>query len=318
MELYTCGAQAPRPPTEPAAVQLVEVGPRDGLQSEAACLAPAVRAELVSRLARAGLRRIEAVAFVHPRRVPQMADAEAVMAAVAPLRQEGVRLSGLALNGRGVERAVDAGVDEVNFVVVATDTFSQKNQGRTTGESLAEWKEAARLAREAGIAPTVTIAAAFGCPYEGRVAADRVVELAGAALESRPAELVLADTIGAAVPTAVSELVSRVAGLGSEAALRCHFHNTRNAGYANVMAAIDAGVRIIDASIGGIGGCPFAPRATGNVCTEDLAWMLDEMGLATGVDLGLAIATSRWIGEQLGIEPDGLVSKAGPFPVPAQ
>ncbi|MGH9109658.1 MAG: hydroxymethylglutaryl-CoA lyase [Acidimicrobiales bacterium] len=299
-----------------ADVQLVEVGPRDGLQSEAACLAPAARAELIGRLARTGLRRIEAVAFVSPRRVPQMAGAETVLAAVSPLRSQGVRLSGLALNRRGVERAIDAGVDEVNFVVVSTDTFSRKNQGRSTRQSLAEWLASAQLARQAGMSTTVTVAAAFGCPYEGRVSLDRVVGLAGSVLEGQPTELAIADTIGAAVPTAVGELVSRVAELGSEATLRCHFHNTRNAGYANVVAAIAAGVRVIDTSIGGIGGCPFAPRATGNVCTEDVAWMLSEMGISVGVDLDLAIDTSRWIGGQLGIEPDGLLGRAGPFPTP--
>lgn len=295
-------------------VELVEVGPRDGLQSEATCLPARVRAELITRAARAGLRRIEAVAFVSPSRVPQMADAEAVLQAVSHLRGDGVRLSGLALNRRGVERAIDAGVDEINFVVVATDTFSRKNQGRSTQESLGEWLTAARLARDAGISPTVTVAAAYGCPYEGRVPPAAVERLAAAVLEGDPDELVLADTIGAAVPSTVTEMIGRISALRSTARLRCHFHNTRNAGYANVVAAVAAGVGVIDASIGGIGGCPFAPRATGNVCTEDVAWMLGEMGVAVGVDLEAAIETSHWIGEQLGIEPDGLLSKAGPFP----
>lgn len=292
------------------------MGPRDGLQSETACLEPAVRAEFIARAASAGLRRIEAVAFVHPQRVPQMADAEAVLETCAAVRQSGVHLGGLALNRRGVERAVKAGVDEVNFVVVATDTFSQRNQGRSTREALAEWLAASRLAKEAGIATTVTLAAAFGCPYEGPVSPERVVELAGEALAAEPDELAVADTIGAAVPTQVSEMIDHLRSLAPGQRLRAHFHNTRNAGYANVIAAVDAGVRVIDASIGGIGGCPFAPRATGNVCTEDVAWMLEAMGHQVGVDLAKLIETTGWIGARLGIEPDGLVSRAGPFPPP--
>jgi len=293
-------------------VEIVEVGPRDGLQNEANTLPPATRQEFILRAARAGLRRVEGVSFVNPKRVPQMANAEEVLEGLPHSRE--VSISGLVLNRRGVERAISSGIDEINFVVVSTDTFSLRNQGRTTIQSVDEWKAVAEIARSAGIRYSVTLAAAFGCPFEGRVAIESVVELARLLVSEDPFELVIADTIGAAVPSAVAAMLESLRTEIRGATLRCHFHNTRNAGYSNVLAAIEAGVRVFDASLGGIGGCPFAPNATGNVCTEDLAWILGEMGMQTGIDLHGAIETSRWICNELGIISPGLISRAGPFP----
>jgi hydroxymethylglutaryl-CoA lyase len=293
-------------------VDLVEVAPRDGLQNEASLLPTATKVALIRRAIEAGVRRIEATAFVHPQRVPQMADAEDVMAALP--RVDGVSYSGLVLNRRGFERAVGAGADEVNVVVVATDTFSRRNQGVTTEEGLAAWAEIADLAHRAGLRPTLTIAAAFGCPFEGEVPPERVRALARRAADAGPAEIALADTIGVGVPTQLTEIVAAVRDVAPLVPLRCHLHNTRNTGYANAVAAVQAGVTALDASSGGIGGCPFAPSATGNIAMEDLVYLLQRMGVETGVTLQTATETGTWIGEQLGMQAPALLGRAGPFP----
>lgn len=292
-------------------VDIVEVGPRDGLQNESAPLPTATKVEYVERLVAAGARRIEAVSFVHPRRVPQMADAEEVMARVP--RAAGVRYAGLVLNRRGFDRALRAGVDEINVVVVATDTFGLRNQGATTEEGVRRWSEIAALAHDAGLPASVTLAAAFGCPFEGAVDGDRVQRLVDHVQRAGPAEVALADTIGVGVPTQVTELLRR-AREATDAPLRCHFHNTRNTGYANAVAALDAGVSSLDASCGGIGGCPFAPAATGNVATEDLQYLLAGMGVGTGLDLDALARTGTWIGERLGRPAPALLGRAGNFP----
>ncbi|GAA2361090.1 hydroxymethylglutaryl-CoA lyase [Saccharopolyspora halophila] len=295
----------------PAEVGIVEVGPRDGLQNESTLLPTATKVELVERAIAAGARRIEAASFVHPRLVPQMADAEEVLAAL-PQRDD-VEYSGLVLNGRGFDRALAAGLREINVVVVATDEFSKRNQGVTTEEGLRVWAEIAERAHASGIRPVATIAVAFGCPFEGAVSSDHVTELARRIADSGPYELALADTVGVGVPTQVHELVGRVREV-TDAGLRCHFHNTRNTGYANSFAAVRAGVSTLDASVGGIGGCPFAPNATGNIATEDLEYLLSGMGIRTGMDLEELSRTGAWIGERLGKEVPALLGRAGPFP----
>jgi hydroxymethylglutaryl-CoA lyase len=295
-------------------VQIVDVAPRDGLQSEAVVLPTETKIELIDRLVDAGVRRVETVSFARPDRVPQMADAEAVMDGLP--RKDGVRYTGLVLNERGVDRAVAARVDEINVVVVATDTFSSRNQNTTTEGALAAWSAVAGKAAAAGIPATVTVAAAFGCPYEGEVPVERVVQVAAAAAEANPRELVLADTIGVAVPRDVVERVAAVRDAIGDISIRCHFHNTRNTGMANAYAAVEAGVGVLDASLGGIGGCPFAPRAVGNIPTEDLVYMLERAGVETGVSLERLIAAAEWLGEQLGRAVPGLLSRAGPFPSP--
>jgi hydroxymethylglutaryl-CoA lyase len=295
-----------------SAVEVVEVGPRDGLQNEATLLPTETKVELICRAIEAGARRIEATSFVHPRRVPQMADAEAVMAQVP--RVAGVSYLGLVLNRRGAERAIDAGVDELNAVVVATDEFSRRNQGTTVAEGLAVWTEIAALAAGAGIPASVTIAVAFGCPFEGEVPPGRVLDLVRQVRDAGPAEIALADTIGVGVPPQVTALLDGVRELAPGVPLRCHFHNTRNTGYANAVAAVQAGVTKLDASLGGIGGCPFAPAATGNIATEDLVYTLDRMGVSTGIALDRAAATGTWICDELGITAPALLGRAGPFP----
>ena len=293
-------------------VQIVDVAPRDGLQSEAVVLPTETKIELVDRLVDAGIRRVETVSFARPDRVPQMADAEAVMEALP--RDNGVSYAGLVLNERGVDRAVAARVDEINAVVVVTDTFSSRNQNTTTEGALAAWSAVAEKAAAASIPAAVTMAAAFGCPYEGEVPVERLVQVAAAAAEANPTELVLADTIGVAVPSDVRERVAAVQDAIGDVTLRCHFHNTRNTGMANAYAAVEAGIGVLDASLGGIGGCPFAPRAVGNIPTEDLVYMLERAGVETGVSLERLIAAAEWLGEQLGRGVPGLLSRAGPFP----
>jgi hydroxymethylglutaryl-CoA lyase len=297
-----------------AAVTICDVGPRDGLQNQPVTLAPATRAELVHLLAAAGVPRVEAVSFVNPARVPQMAGAEAVMAAVP--RREGVRYSGLVLNRRGMERAADAGVDEINMVVVATDTFSRKNQGMTTAEAIRALADVAGLARAAGLSVTLTIGAAFGCPFEGEVRPERVTEIARECVQAGVDEVALADTIGVAVPRDVRDLVGAMRTV-TDVPLRCHLHNTRNTGYANALAAVEAGVTALDASSGGIGGCPFAPAATGNIATEDLLYALDRSGLGTGIDMGRLLTASAYVEERLGHANPALLGRAGMFPGPA-
>jgi hydroxymethylglutaryl-CoA lyase len=289
---------------------IVEVGPRDGLQNEPVTLPSTDKAELIRRSAEAGLRRIEAVSFVSPRSVPQMADAEVVMAAVP--RRADVRYSGLVLNRRGLGRALDAGVDEINVAVVASDTFSLRNQGCTMTEMLARWADIARAAD--GVPLTLTIAAAFGCPFEGETPSGRVAEIARAARDGGAAEIALADTIGVGVPAQVRDLVQRVREAAPGTPLRCHFHNTRNTGYANALAAVEEGVESLDASTGGFGGCPFAPAATGNIATEDLLYSLHRSGVSTGVSSEAVTATAAWLGGRLGQSPPALLGRAGSFP----
>lgn len=293
-------------------IEIIEVSPRDGLQNEATLMTTPGKIELIERAITAGARRIEATSFVHPRLVPQMADAEDVLAA-AP-RSDDVSLIGLTLNAKGFQRAVAAGVDEVNFVVVASETFNRENQGVGTDESIAVWHEIAALAAEAGLGTSVTVAAAFGCPFEGEVPLDRLMHVVDAILASPPDELALADTIGVAVPTQVSERLRAIRTVAGDIQLRCHFHNTRNTGMANAVAAVENGVRVLDASIGGIGGCPFAPAATGNIPTEDLVYLLERMGLSTGMDLGEVCDAATWLGERLDQTVPGLLSRSGGFP----
>lgn len=285
-----------------------EVGPRDGLQNEHEVVPPETRAELVRRLAEAGLRRIEAASFVNPERVPQMAGAEEV---VAGLEQDGVVYAGLALNERGYERLRETGLGEVSFALAATESFSRRNAGASVEESIAAAEAIVESARVDGIRTSLTISVAFGCPFEGPVPPDRIMEIAERLAATEADELVLADTIGVASPTQVRSLLERVATLGKP--VGGHFHNTRNTGYANAYAALEAGVSVLDASVGGLGGCPFAPKATGNVATEDLAYLLEGEGVGTGVDLDALIAVSEWLEQLLGRQLEGYVYRAGPF-----
>ena len=295
------------------AIEIVEVGPRDGLQSEPEVLSTATKLELIGRLVAAGLKRIEVASFVNPKRVPQMADAEAVLAGLPKV--PGVQYVGLVLNRKGFDRALAAGCTEVGLVTAATDSFSERNQGATTEENIRAIEEIAPLAREAGVRMQVTLSTAFGCPFEGEVPASRVVDICRRLAQSQPLEIALADTIGVAVPSQVTALVEQVRGVVGDVAIRCHFHNTRNTAVANAYAAVLAGVNTLDASVGGVGGCPFAPNATGNVGTEDLVYMLSRAGYDTGIDLTQLIETARWLGEQRGKAVPSMVSKAGGFPV---
>jgi len=296
------------------AVEIVEVAPRDGLQNEAAVLPTADKLELIGRSVAAGARRVEVASFVNPARVPQLADAEDVVAGLPPA--EGVTFVGLVLNRRGLERALASGLPEVNYVLFATDEFSRRNQGFDTAGSLAVWAEVAAASRAAGVRATLTVSAAFGCPYTGEVEPARVAGLVEQAAAAGPDEIALGDTIGAGVPTQVRELVAAVRAAAPGVRLRCHFHDTRNTGLANAYAAVLAGVQALDASTGGIGGCPFAPAATGNVPTEDLVWMLERMGVSTGLDVGRLIATSSWLADRLGRPLPALLGRAGVFPAP--
>jgi hydroxymethylglutaryl-CoA lyase len=293
-------------------VEIIEVGPRDGLQSESQVLPTAAKVEFVRRLERAGLKRIEVASFVNPKRVPQMADAEGVLAAltVAPR----ARYIGLVLNRRGFDRARAAGCAEVGMVVAASESFSQRNQGCSVEEGVGTWLEIAAAARSAGIRAQITISTAFGCPFEGEVPLARVVALAERLCVGEPDEIAVADTIGVAVPTQVTALVGALQASLPRVKLRAHFHNTRNTGLANAYAAIEAGVRSLDASCGGIGGCPFAPAATGNVPSEDLIYMLQRMGMDTGVNLPALLETTRWLQQTLDHAVPGMVVKAGLFP----
>ena len=282
-------------------VTICDVAPRDGLQNEPETLAPATRAELVNRLARAGLRRIEAASFVRPDAVPQMAGAEEVVRAIE--RIDGVEYSGLALNEKGYERLASVGLDRVNFTFAATETFNQRNGNQSVAEAIAAGE---RILARSELPVTVTISCSFGCPFEGRVDPGVVADLA-ARFDAR-IEIVLADTIGVAVPSEVRALVGRTHANG------VHLHNTRNTGYANALAALDAGATLLDSSCGGLGGCPYAPRATGNIATEDLVYLLDGEGVETGIDLDALIGTSEWLEAILGRRLEGYVYRAGPFP----
>ncbi|MEP9364323.1 hydroxymethylglutaryl-CoA lyase [Nocardioides sp. CN2-186] len=294
-------------------VEIVEVSPRDGLQNESRLVSTADKVTLVRRALDAGARRVEVTAFAHPERVPQMADAEAVMAEV----RDDPRLTsiGLVLNRRGLDRAIAAGCDEVTVVVVVSDGLALKNQGVDTAAQVAAWQAMAADARAAGLATTVILAASFGCPFDGEVPTSRVLEVARAVLESPPDELAIADTIGVGVPAQVRSIVAGLRELDPDIPLRAHFHNTRNTGYANAIAAIEAGVSVLDASAGGIGGCPFAPGATGNIATEDLAYLLNRSGIDHGIDLKAMAATGTWISDLVGYpQAPAMLGRAGSFP----
>ncbi len=298
----------------PPRIQIVEVGPRDGLQNESVVVATAAKIEFIERAVAAGLTRLEVTSFVNPKRVPQMADAEAVLAGLP--RRDDVTYVGLVLNERGLHRALAAGCGEIGMAVVASDTFNLRNQGVSTAQSVADWLAMAAAAKHAGLRAQVTVSAAFGCPFEGEVDPGRVVDLVCQVAEAGPVEVAIADTIGVAVPRQVRSLLTRVSAALPGMPLRCHFHNTRNTGLANAYAALEAGATVIDSSIGGIGGCPFAPAATGNIPTEDLVYMLHRMGVETGLDLDRLIETAAWLQTQLGRPVPGALVKAGVFPKP--
>jgi hydroxymethylglutaryl-CoA lyase len=293
-------------------ISIIEVGPRDGLQSEPEVLSVGTKVEFIRRAVEAGIRRLEVTSFVNPRRVPQMAGAEELVAALP--RRDDVTYIGLVLNQKGFERARDCGIDEVGMVVVASDTYNRRNQGVGSEESVEAWLKIAAQAKAAGMRANIMISSAFGCPFEGEVAPARVLELVRRVAEAEPVELALADSIGVAVPSQVGDLLGRVAEALPGMPLRCHLHNTRNTGLANAQAAVDAGVASLDASIGGIGGCPFAPAATGNIPTDDLLYMLERSGIETGVSLAKIIETSLWLEQQLGRGVPAMLPKAGIFP----
>lgn len=293
-------------------VEIVEVGVRDGLQNDPAMMDTASKLAFIDRLLDAGVKRMEVASFVNPKLVPQMADSTEVMAAVP--RDRGAQYIGLALNERGVAQAIDAKCDEVNSVVNTSDAFGERNQNKSVNETLVLFERMAAMAREAGVPCSATITTSFGCPFEGEIKIDRLVEVARRTAEAGAAEIALADTIGVANPWDVRDRVNAVRAEIGDIPLRLHVHNTRNTGIANVYAAIEAGVRIVDSSCGGIGGCPFAPKATGNIATEDVAYMLARAGFETGLDLDKLIATANWLETALSHPVPGLVSKAGGFP----
>jgi hydroxymethylglutaryl-CoA lyase len=299
-------------PDEPRSISIIEVGPRDGLQSEPEILTTATKIEFVKRAIDAGIRRTEVTSFVHPKRVPQMADAEAVIRGL-PQRDDVIYI-GLVLNRRGFDRARDVNIDEIGMAVVASDTYNQRNQGVPTIESIKAWLDIAKDAKAAGIRANVMVSSAFGCPFEGEVPLSRVLDIVDQVMEGDPVELGIADSIGVAVPNQVTELIEAVKERAPNVPIRCHFHNTRNTGLANAQAALDAGVDSLDASIGGIGGCPFAPAATGNIPTDDMLYMFDRSGVETGVSLEKIIETSNWLAEQLGRGVPAMLPKAGIFP----
>ena len=302
-----------------AGVAILEVGPRDGLQNEPELVSTEHKLGMIRRMLDAGVRRLEVASFVDPRRVPQMGDAEAVIAGL-PDRADASYI-GLCLNKRGVQRAIESrdgnkrGVDEAGCVVVATDSFGQRNQGQTVAQGLVETAEMLRSARGAGLKGQVTISAAFGCPFEGHVPPERVVMIAQEMAAAGAEEIALADTIGVAVPAQVSELFGRVReAIGPDLPLRAHFHDTRGMGPANAWAAFQAGVATFDSSLGGLGGCPFAPNATGNVATEELLFLFDRSSVTTDVDLDSVVAANRWFETVLGRPLASRVARAGEFP----
>jgi hydroxymethylglutaryl-CoA lyase len=293
-------------------LNIVEVGPRDGLQSESTLLPTATKVELIQRLLRAGVQRLEAASFVNPQKVPQMADAEAVMAALP--KNSGASYIGLVLNAKGFERAAAAGCHEVGMAVVASNTFNRRNQGVDTEQSIVDWLSIAAAAKQRGLKASVTISAAFGCPFEGEVPVSHVIDIAKRCAEAEPLEIAVADTVGVGVPSQVTDIIGRLRVALPGMPLRAHFHNTRNTGLANAYAAVQAGVETLDASVGGVGGCPFAPAATGNIPTEDLLYMLGRMGIDTGISIQGLIEIGQWLQQQLGHTVPGMVMKAGLFP----
>jgi len=297
------------------AIELVEVGPRDGLQNEPDIISTRSKLELIERMLGFGARRLEVASFVHPARVPQMADAEDVIAGL-PDRADATYI-GLALNKRGVMRGFATreggkrGIDQIGCVLVASDTFGQKNQGQTIAEGIAENRDMIRFAKAEGMRAQITISAAFGCPFEGEVKPEAVLQIAEEMAAEAPEEIALADTIGVGTPEQVSDLFGKLGELlGGKIPMRAHFHNTRGTGIANAWAAYQAGVRIFDASLGGLGGCPFAPKATGNIATEDLIYMMEHSGIDSGVDLEAAITTNHWFAEKLGRQLPSMVARA--------
>lgn len=307
--------------TTSAAVEIVEVSPRDGLQNEKLVLPTATKVELVRRSVDAGIRRIEVTAFARPDRVPQMADAAEVLAELRGT--EGLSSIGLVLNRRGLDRAVEAGCDEITAVVVASDGLALRNQGTDTAAQIEAWHAIAEDARQAGVKTSVIIAAAFGCPFDGEVSTARVLEVARGVLDGHPDELAIADTIGVGVPRQVAEIVAGLRAIDASIPLRAHFHNTRNTGYANAVSAIAAGVTVLDASAGGIGGCPFAPGATGNIATEDLLYLLERSGQpvrshradGAAIDPMEVAATGTWIAAELELpQAPAMLGRAGWFP----
>jgi (R)-citramalyl-CoA lyase len=291
-------------------VTVCEVGPRDGLQNEAVTLPPATRAELCGKLADAGLPRVEAASFVSPARVPQMAGAEEVIDGLPA--QPGTTWAGLVLNQRGYERARAAGLDQVHYAVMATESFSQRNSNVSVERAMEDCERMLACARDSGVRIVATVSVAFGCPLEGAVDPGRVAELAARLASLGAAELMLADTIGVAAPSQVAGLVERISDLGVPVGV--HLHNTRNTGYANACAALDHGATLLESALGGLGGCPFAPRATGNIATEDLVWLLHREGIETGIDVERLIEVAFWLRDQLGHPLPGLLHTAGPFP----
>jgi hydroxymethylglutaryl-CoA lyase len=297
-------------------ISIIEVGPRDGLQSEPEVLSTSVKLDFIQRAIDAGIRRMEVTSFVHPKKVPQMADAEDVVRGL-PERDD-VTYIGLVLNKRGFDRARDVHIDEIGMAVIASETYNQRNNGAPIDDSINAWLQMSGDARQEGMRANVMVSSAFGCPFEGEVPLSRVLEIVKRVMDGEPVELGFADSIGVGVPAQVTEMVGAVREIAPDVPLRFHFHNTRNTGIANAQAAVSAGVNSLDASIGGIGGCPFAPAATGNIPTDDLLYMLDRSGVKTGVSLDKIVDTSHWLQEQLGRGIPAMLPKAGIFPQVAE
>ncbi len=293
-------------------IEIVEVAPRDGLQNEKVSFSTAQKIALIHKMVAAGARRIEVASFARADRVPQMADAEAVIAGL-DLPADVVSI-GLVMNKKGLLRALETQVKEIGAVCVATDTFAQRNQGQSSLESGAMAAEVVRFAKREGRSAQVTIGAAFGCPFEGEVDPENVVAIARMLADAAPREIALADTIGVAVPRQITHLVTRVREAIGPIPVRVHLHNTRNTGIANAWAAVEAGATSLDSSVGGIGGCPFAPAATGNIATEDLIYLLKRSGVDAGYDLDRTIAVAKWLAGEMGKDLPALVSRAGGFP----
>lgn len=294
-------------------VEICEVSPRDGLQNEKTLVSTSDKIELVNRAIAAGVKRLEVTSFVNPNKVPQMADAEEVLAGLD--RPDGISFIGLVMNQRGLDRALAAGVHEANIVVVASDTFCQRNQGVSSQESIAVAADLVEQARAGGLATTITIGASFGCPFEGEIPLARLERIIRDVVDANPDELALADTIGVASPKDIDERVALALGImPSTMRSRLHLHDTRHTGVANAVAAVAAGIQTLDSSIAGSGGCPFAPNATGNVATEDLVYTFNRMGVSTGLDLDSLIDSARWLETILQKPMSGAVARAGNFP----
>jgi len=300
--------------SDASAIEIIEVSPRDGIQNEKTLLSSDEKLALIDRAVRAGVARIEVTSFVNPKKVPQMADADEIAARLP--RDVSTRYIGLALNPRGFERASNAELDEINFVCVASNTFSLKNQGTDIAGGISAFAKVSDIPTTAKVG--VTIATAFGCPFEGEVGIKQLMEVVHGCMACEPFELALADTIGVATPVDVAQRIDAVRQAYPDVPLRLHFHNTRNTGFANAWAGVQAGATALDSSFGGVGGCPFAPRATGNIATEDLVYMLERAGIATGVSLDASVEAAQWLEARLGKTVPGMLMKAGIFPDVAQ